>query len=233
VGPEAFERQVAWLASGRVRVMGIDELVALPPTEDALAITFDDGFTNFSEIAAPRLLAHGLPVTLFVVSRFAGRTNAWNGRIDPRIPHLPLLGWTALARLCEQGVTLGAHGRTHVDLTRLAPAAMEDEVAGSADEIQCETGIRPQAFAYPYGRLTRAVSQAVAETFRYGCTTEFATVSNDVGPAELPRLDMFYFRHSHRLEEWGTPALMRFIKRRNRIRRVRQTIAKAPWLSTL
>jgi peptidoglycan/xylan/chitin deacetylase (PgdA/CDA1 family) len=223
---EAFERQVTWLTSGRVRVTRLDELVVLPPNEDAVAITFDDGLANFAEIAAPRLLAHGLPVTLFVVSHCAGGTNAWNGRVDPAVPHLPLLGWTALARLCEQGVTLGAHSRTHADLTRLAPGAIRDEVAGSAEEIQRETGVRPQVFAYPYGRRNRSVSQAVAEAFLYGCTADFAPLSNDDPPAELPRLDMFYFRRTRWLEDWGRPALKRFIKLRHRIRRVRQAIAR-------
>lgn len=225
IDPEAFDRQVAWFRSGRVRVTTIDDLVALPATEDAIAITFDDGFANFSDIAAPRLLAHGLPVTLFVVSERVGATNAWNGRVDRRIPQLPLLGWAALARLREQGVTLGAHSRTHADLTRLAASAMQDEVAGSADAIQRETGVRPHVFAYPYGRLNGSVSQVVLNTFRYGCTTDFATLSSVVAPAQLPRLDMYYFRHLQRLEHWGTPPLMRFITLHSRLRRVRHKLA--------
>jgi peptidoglycan/xylan/chitin deacetylase (PgdA/CDA1 family) len=222
-----FDRHLTWFASGNVRVTTIDQLLSLPESEDAVAITFDDGYANFAEIAAPRLLALGLPVTLFVVSDRVGGTNAWNGRLDRRVPQLDLLDWPALSRLHEQGVTLGAHSRTHADLTQIAATAIEDEVAGSAGAIQRETGVRPQLFAYPYGRLNGSVCQVVATTYRYGCTTEFATLSDVVAPAALPRLDMHYFRDSHRLEDWGTRTLSRFITLRSRIRRLRQRLVRA------
>ena len=224
VHPEAFDRHIAWLRSGRVRVTTIHQLIALPAGEDAVAITFDDGFATFSDVAAPRLLSHGLPVTLFVVSDHVGGTNAWNRRIDRGIPHLPLLGWPALARLREQGVTLGAHGRTHVDLTRLDRAAVEDEMRGSADTIERETGIRPDTFAYAYGRTNASVCDIAASSFRYACTTEFETLAERVVPAQLPRLDMYYFQRSDRLDQWGSPPFVRFVNFRNRIRRVRETL---------
>ena len=66
--PDAFDRHVRWLSSGRVAVTSIEGLLALPSSMDAVAITFDDGFVNFRDIAAPRLLANGLTSTVFVVS---------------------------------------------------------------------------------------------------------------------------------------------------------------------
>src|SRR5581483_6893264 len=60
VGRETFAAQAAWLASGRVRVTTVDELLALPPDADAVALTFDDGFQNFADTAVPVLERHGL-----------------------------------------------------------------------------------------------------------------------------------------------------------------------------
>src|SRR5262245_46283197 len=102
VRPDAFERHVEWLASGLVRVTTMERLLEVPASEHAVAITFDDGFENFRDVAAPRLLAHGFPVTLFVVSGRIGRTNSWGGCREPGIPELPLLDWPALRRLQEQ-----------------------------------------------------------------------------------------------------------------------------------
>ncbi len=221
--PEAFDRHVRWLSSGRVRVTTIDELLALPASADAVAITFDDAFANFEEIAAPRLLAHGFPVTIFVVADQAGATNAWGGRREPGIPDLPLLDWPALARLQARGVTLGAHSRTHRDLTRLEPLAIEEEVRGSADVIERRTGLRPDVFAYPYGRIDDRALRVMARTFRYGCTTEFRALDGGVLPALLPRLDMYYFQRGDRLQGWGTPAFERFIQMRHQLRRWRRT----------
>ena len=56
-------------------------------------------------------------------------------RASPGIPVLPLLDWPALRRLREQGLSLGAHSRTHVDLTNLTQRLLEDEIRGSADAI--------------------------------------------------------------------------------------------------
>jgi peptidoglycan/xylan/chitin deacetylase (PgdA/CDA1 family) len=225
VHPDAFDRHIAWLRSGQVRVATIHDLVALPHTEDAVAITFDDGFANFSDLVAPRLLGHGLPVTLFVVSEQVGKTNRWRDCAEAGIPDLPLLDWPALARLREQGAVLGAHSRTHVDLTRLGRGQIEDEVNGSAETIERQVGVRPDVFAYPYGRLNASVTEIVSRAFRYGCTTELSTLPCAVVPAQLPRLDMYYFQSPERLTRWGTPAFERYITLRHGMRRVRQMLA--------
>jgi peptidoglycan/xylan/chitin deacetylase (PgdA/CDA1 family) len=225
VHPDAFERHIAWLTSGSVAVTTIEDLVRLPTPTDAVAITFDDGFVNFRDVAAPRLLASGLPVTLFVVGDRVGTTNAWDGRPAQGIPHLPLLDWPALARLHEMGVALGAHSRSHADLTRLDPTAVEDEVRGSRDVVEQETGARPTVFAYPYGRVNDAIAGIVAGTFRYACTTEFKTLDGITTSVRLPRLDMYYLRQSGRLEGWGSAEFRRFVKMRHHMRQVRRVLA--------
>jgi peptidoglycan/xylan/chitin deacetylase (PgdA/CDA1 family) len=217
-----FDRHVRWLSSGRVQVTSIEELVALPASADAVAVTFDDAFVNFGDLAAPRLLAHGIPSTLFVVSDHVGGTNAWRGRVARGIPHLPLLDWATLGRLREQGVSLGAHSRTHPDLTGLASDRLEDEVRGSAEMIARETGVRPSTFAYPYGRVDSRATGLVEGVFKYGCTTEFHVLGASVRAACLPRLDAFCFQDGRLLESWGTARFDRFVRRRHRLRRLRR-----------
>ena len=217
--PDAFDRHVRWLSSGRVAVTSLEGLLALPPSADAVAITFDDGFVNFGEIAAPRLVANGLPSTVFVVSEQAGRTNAWDLR-EPHIPQQPLLDWPALARLQEQGVTLGSHSRTHANFNLLTRAQIEEEVCGSVETIEREIGARPTAFAYPYGRFNAQATAIVERVFRYACTTEFRLLDPDARLAELPRLDAFYFQEPGLLESWGTARFETFIKRQHRQRRL-------------
>jgi len=221
VSREAFDQHVRWLTSGRVRVVPLTELAAAPAEEDAVALTFDDAFANFATEAAPRLITNGLPATLFVVSDRIGTTNAWDGRPVRGIPTLPLLDWPMLERLCAAGVTLGAHTRTHPDLTALDEPALDDEIVGCAERLRQRTGGVVAAFAYPYGRVNSAVARRVATAFALGCTTDFRALRSTEVAALLPRLDMYYFQRPGLLENWGSDRFKRMIAVRRRLRRLR------------
>jgi peptidoglycan/xylan/chitin deacetylase (PgdA/CDA1 family) len=215
-----------------VRVVTVPELLHTPPDVDAVALTFDDGLRSFGDVAAPLLAEHGLPVTLFVVSDRAGATSAWPDaptRRGPTVPTFPLLDWPALRRLADGGggVELGAHTRTHRDLTRLRGADLAEEVDGCAARIAAETGRRPAAFAYPYGAYDAASVAAVARAYAWACTTDLRAVATDDRPHLLPRLDAYYLRAPGALEAWGTGAFRRRLWLRAGARRVRRTLTAA------
>lgn len=222
VSGDVFARHVRWLASRRVRVVPLDELPAVPEREDAVAITFDDGFENFATEAAPALLDNGLPVTLFVVTDRVGTTNEWNGRPDHSVPALRLLGWRPLERLAARGVRLGAHTRTHADLTSLDAAALDDELVGSRECLLERTGRAPSVLAYPYGSLNALVAAHARAVFPWAVTTELRTFGAVEDAARLPRLDMYYFQVPGSLEAWGSPAFTRRLSVRRRLRTLRR-----------
>lgn len=225
VTPEAFRSHVAWLTSGAVRVVPLLELVQLPDEENAVAITFDDALESVATEAAPVLAAHGLPATIFVVSGRVGGDNRWSGEADPGIPVQPLLDWGALERLLNQGLTIGAHSRSHRNLRGCGESELADEIEGSANDIARALGERPTAFAYPYGAFAPRVSALVAETFNVGCTTTFLPATTGMPLAETPRLDAWYFRDAARLSQWGTPSFARWVAFRHALRRLRRLIA--------
>jgi peptidoglycan/xylan/chitin deacetylase (PgdA/CDA1 family) len=231
VSPETFRRHVRWLASGRLRVVTVPELLRVPDDADAVALTFDDGLRSFGDVAAPLLAEHGLPATLFVVSDRAGATSAWPDaatRRGPKAPTFPLLDWPTLRRLAERGgVELGAHTRTHRDLTRLRGAELADEVDGCAARIVEETGRRPDAFAYPYGAYDADAVAAVARSYAWACTTDLRALAPADRPHLLPRLDAYYLRAPGALESWGSAAFRRRLWLRAGARRVRRTLTSA------
>jgi peptidoglycan/xylan/chitin deacetylase (PgdA/CDA1 family) len=204
VSREAFARQIAWLASGRLRVATLPDLLDLPDDgPDAVALTFDDAFENFEGEAWPRLRAFGLPATLFVVTQHAGGSNAWSGRATAGIPTLPLLGWPALARLRDEGVGIGAHSRTHRSLAAIGGDELADEVSRCAEDLQQRLGVRPVAFAYPFGDAPDAAKRLTRETYACACTTEYRPLEASDAREALPRLDMFYFQREGALNAWG------------------------------
>ena len=204
IDARTFRRHVEWLAKGHVRVVSLEQIVSVPPDEDAVAITFDDGLASFGSVAAPLLLKHGLPVTLFVVTDAVGSSNVWRGRQDRGIPVQPLLDWEQLGALQEAGVHLGAHTCTHPDVTTLAGDALEREIVASKQRLARELGVDAATFAYPYGAVNHASRDIVARTFRLGCTTRLAALAPEEDPALLPRLDSYYLRSPGSLEAWGS-----------------------------
>lgn len=224
VGRETFRAHVHWLASGAVQVVPIAELMARDDAGDAVAITFDDGFQNFADDAAPLLAEAGLPSTVFVVPEHVGGENDWGGRHAPGIPALPLMDWDTLGMVAEQGATLGAHTRRHRDLTLVRGASLEDEVAGCVERMAAELGSRPETFAYPYGAVDAAVATVVRDVYAYACTTELRALRRDDDRALLPRLDMYYFREPGQLEAWGSAAFRRRLWLRAQVRRARRLV---------
>jgi peptidoglycan/xylan/chitin deacetylase (PgdA/CDA1 family) len=223
VDAATLARHVAFLAGGRVRVVALDQLLGLAPEVDAAAITFDDGLANFEDLAWPLFERAGLPVTLFVATRRVGADNAWGGPARG-VPTLPLLGWDALRRLAGRGLAIGSHSRTHPRLTRAAAGELEDELAGSADDLERELGRRPTDFCYPYGAHDDRVVEAARRVYARAWTTELRALAPGDDALRLPRLDATYFRAPGRLERWGSPAFRSHLWARGAARRLRQAL---------
>lgn len=217
----ALRRHIAFLRSGKVAVVRLEEILAVPEQRAAVALTFDDGFTNFESVAWPLLRYQDFPVTLFVATQRVGRDNAWGGASARGIPTLPLLGWDALRRMQKQGLTLGSHSRTHPRLTQLDDEALADELDGSLVDMERELGVRPGSFCYPYGDVDARVAAAVRSRFARACTTELATLPPSPDAHLLPRLDAFYYRGAGRLESFGSLAFRAHLRLRAAARRLR------------
>ena len=227
VPPEVFRRQMTWLASGPVRVLPLEKLLAVDAGVQAVALTFDDAFENFATVAAPVLARFDLPATLFVVADHVGKDNAWGGKARAGIPTLPLLDWDALGRLAEGGIDLGNHTRTHPNLARLPVDAVREELHSSHEAIAVRTGVKCRSVAYPYGRDTPTAVSLAGALYPMGVTTELRPLSVAEDALRLPRLDMYYFRAQERLEAWGTRRFDRRLWLRRQARRLRWTLATA------
>lgn len=226
VSPAVFRDHCAFLASGRVRVVALTDLLQGDDvTGDTVAITFDDGFVNTGSAAWPHLASHGLPATVFVVPGHVGGFNDWGGRQAANVPHLPLMSWDGLGRLTREGATLGAHTTSHANLATLDDHAIAAELDSCVTTLRERTGVTPSTFAYPYGGTSRAAAAAVREQFDIGVTTELRLVGRDEDPALLPRLDMYYFRAPGALESWGEPGFFARLWTRRIGRQVRAWLA--------
>jgi peptidoglycan/xylan/chitin deacetylase (PgdA/CDA1 family) len=229
VSPSQLERHLDWLASGRVRVVPLCSLLSGADADDTVALTFDDGFANFSTVAAPLFLERGLPATVFIVPSRVGGTNAWDTNDGVGgIPSLHLMSWDDIRAVEHDGFEIGGHGLTHASLAGQDASSLAMEVEECTSIIEASTGKRPSSFAYPYGKYDAATIAAVSKTYSAACTTRFDLVTDLDQPYELPRLDTYYFRDNQILEEWGTSRFTAYVK----LRKAGRTVKSAAGLAS-
>src|SRR5690606_40942825 len=84
----------------------------------------------------------------------------------------PVLGWDALRQLAAEGVTLGAHTRTHPLINRVSVEQARFEASASRDDLAKLLGSALPIFAYPRGGVDQRVPHGRAEHgFELACTT--------------------------------------------------------------
>ena len=99
--------------------------------------------------------------------------------------------WETIAAAAWAGCTLGVHSATHRTLTRLSETELAEEVVESWETIRRETGVRAEFFAYPYGRWSAPVRDAVRQAgYRGAVTLDYGLVAPGADPWALRRVNV-------------------------------------------
>ncbi|MGC5009249.1 polysaccharide deacetylase family protein [Streptosporangium sp. DT93] len=125
-----------------------------PPDHPSVLLTFDDGYRDNLEVAAPLLAEFGVRVLLFCVTGeldAADRLSRSERAALP--PRKAFLTWAEAELLAASGHVLSAHTAGHPRLTELEPREAAEEVAVSLRGIGERTGGPARTFAYPYGLI--------------------------------------------------------------------------------
>ncbi|MBA2806276.1 polysaccharide deacetylase family protein [Streptomyces sp. KM273126] len=186
VSPDRLARQLGWLRRRGLRGVSMADLLAARTRgkgRNLVGLTFDDGYADFVDLALPLLRQYGFGATVFVLPGRLDGENAW----DPLGPRKRLLGKQGIrVAAATEGIEVGSHGLTHVDLTKADTETLRAEVADSRTLLSELIGTDVQGFCYPYGALDRRAMDAVRDAgYRYACAV-------DPGPLDgvhaLPRI---------------------------------------------
>lgn len=153
-----FDEQMAELGELGYTVVDLDAVLGHyvgghPLPEDAVLITFDDGYRDNLENAAPVLKKYGYPAVQFVPIAYVGDSQP--------LPHEkylsahgvfnPTVDWDEIRELERQGVRIESHGISHRPLAELEIDEAAREIAISKLKLEERLGRPVRAFSYVKG----------------------------------------------------------------------------------
>lgn len=136
--------------------VGLTEALARP-ADRVVALTFDDGYTDFLDSALPVLERHAARSTLYVPTRDLGGCASWL----PGGQDLALLDAAGVGEVAARGQEVGSHGAEHVPMDVLPAAVADAHLRESRRVLEEVTGRPVRSFCYPHGYHSRRLRERV------------------------------------------------------------------------
>ena len=204
----SFRRQLEWLAS-RYDVVAVEKVLEVarggrPAARPTAAITFDDGFRDNFDAAAPVLRQLGLPATFFVVTS----CRAENARERDEAPDAPdeswparlFMTWDEVRQLSDDGFEVGLHAHVHRDQAKFTATELRSDLANGIELIRQHIGRRPTHFAWPFGRVVNRHPQLTTILRGLGIGCAFSGVAGN----NLPGIDPYFLYRDSIDPAWPT-----------------------------
>jgi peptidoglycan/xylan/chitin deacetylase (PgdA/CDA1 family) len=188
-----FDEQMAQLRDLGYQPVGLDavldyyvERVPLPPR--AVLITFDDGYRDNLQNAAPILEKYGYPAVLFMPVAYldARRPLPHDERLANRGVVNGTIGWRDLAELEAAGIRVESHGIGHRPLADLELDEAAREIALSKLRLEDWLGRPVRAFAYVKGSEAHYRPVHLSLLRQAGYDIAFTSISGANGPRTDP-----------------------------------------------
>ncbi len=114
---------------------------------------------------------------------------------ERRLADQHLLTWEHVKAMADAGMSIQSHTKTHRILGTLDPAALDDELGGSREELSAKLGRPVTAVAYPVGKSLACAPEARRAIRRAGSELGFSngtglTTTLRFDPMEVKRLSL-------------------------------------------
>jgi len=163
ISTDHFLKHVKFLQK-HYEVVSLDEAIEMleknAVRRPTVVLTFDDGYSdNFVNLRAV-VEQTGVPVTLFVSSDHIQRGNEFKHDVEHGYQGFVPLTWPQLRLMQINGFQIGSHTKTHFDCGTQNPVALENEIAGSKEELERHLGVPVRFFSFPFGLPENICPQA-------------------------------------------------------------------------
>jgi len=202
VAPSTFSSEMALLHRYGYHTITLTQLAdhiryGRPLPRKRVVLTFDDGYEDQYKHALPVLRRYGFRATFFIVSGFVNR---------PRY-----MTWRQIKQLDRDGMEIGVHTVSHLDLTTLPTRFLWHQIYGAKLAIEWHLRHPVRVFAYPSGAFDGAV---LADVRRAGFIAAASTLPGTLH-AERTLLYLYRVRilnsdtpqtmYSYLLDRFGNP----------------------------
>jgi peptidoglycan/xylan/chitin deacetylase (PgdA/CDA1 family) len=195
IGIERFDEHMAYVAKHFVTV-SLKEIVEgkIPrnSSKPVIAVSFDDGYLDNYENAAPILLKHGVPCTFFVSTEKVRDNKPFDHDMRALGFGLDNMSWEQIRRMRDWGLHFGSHTRNHVNLAEIGDELALEELQGSLNDIRRELGQEQVFIAYPYGRkhhITAARIDMMKKLGYAACFSAYGGLNgSDLDPFNIKRI---------------------------------------------
>jgi peptidoglycan/xylan/chitin deacetylase (PgdA/CDA1 family) len=155
-----------------------------------IALTFDDGYSDFYESVLPILRAENIPATVFVIAESLTDKSTSSS-------YQSMMGTDHLCELASEPlVRIGNHTLSHSHLDSLTPERQREEILRGKEVIEDCVGISVSQFAYPGGAYDENAVDLVQET--HDCAVTVNKPWEPYSKYTLPRVHA----HDQKLARW-------------------------------
>lgn len=165
------------LLSATLLSLGLFLSPAAAQAKGTVSFTFDDGAKTIAANGLPVFKKYGVPATIYLSTAYIG-VDSW------------YMDWNQVKKLRSAGWEIASHGHEHVDMTKLAPSALDTNLDTSVSVLK-RRGYSAYSFATPYGAYDDSVVSAAERRFCSHRQAWDASGPADEGFNEPGKLDVY------------------------------------------